>query len=179
MNLKKLFSGPGLAIVFGLAVGTLIVMLPALTGTNSDDGGRSTEEKVALAQCLTENGTVFYGAFWCPHCANQKAAFGTEAMEEIDYVECSNPDRSMTAACQSAGIQSYPTWEFADGSRQTGEVPLIELAQAAGCAYGEYTPDAGPETPAEEDTSEASDMKSQETPEEATDAEAEGASDEE
>ena len=30
----------------------------------------------AFAQCLKTQGVLFYGAFWCPHCQNQKALFG-------------------------------------------------------------------------------------------------------
>src|ERR1700685_2890359 len=26
----------------------------------------------ALAKCIAETSTTFYGAFWCPHCAEQK-----------------------------------------------------------------------------------------------------------
>ena len=26
-----------------------------------------------FARCLKEKQAVFYGAFWCPHCQNQKA----------------------------------------------------------------------------------------------------------
>ena len=29
-----------------------------------------------LAQCLTDKGAKFYGAFWCSHCQEQKAEFG-------------------------------------------------------------------------------------------------------
>jgi len=29
-----------------------------------------------FAQCLKEKGSIFYGAFWCPHCQNQKTMFG-------------------------------------------------------------------------------------------------------
>ncbi|HEY4504811.1 MAG TPA: hypothetical protein VJI73_03495, partial [Candidatus Paceibacterota bacterium] len=30
----------------------------------------------AFANCLKDRGAIFYGAFWCPHCANQKKLFG-------------------------------------------------------------------------------------------------------
>ena len=30
-----------------------------------------------FAQCLTENDAKMYGAFWCPHCKEQKAMFGS------------------------------------------------------------------------------------------------------
>lgn len=86
-----------------------------------------------FAQCLTEAGATMYGAFWCPHCQTQKDAFG-KSFEYVDYVECSLPDRSgQTQECIDAGIESYPTWEFADGSRELGEVPLEVLGEITGC----------------------------------------------
>ena len=76
-----------------------------------------------------------YGAFWCSHCKNQKALFG-KSWKYVDYVECSTPNgQSQTVDCINAGIQSYPTWEFADGSRKTGEVPLQDLAETSGCVF--------------------------------------------
>ena len=41
-----------------------------------------------FAQCLKEEGAVFYGAFWCPHCQRTKAMFGSAAAS-LPYVECS------------------------------------------------------------------------------------------
>lgn len=88
----------------------------------------------AVAQCITDSGATFYGAFWCPHCTAQKEAFGS-AIKDINYVECSTPDgKSQTAICEQAEIQSYPTWEFADGSRLTGQQPIERLAAKSGCS---------------------------------------------
>ena len=86
-----------------------------------------------LAQCLTENGATFYGAFWCPHCADQKELFGS-SVQYVNYVECSLPDKSgQTQFCKDAKIESYPTWEFSDGSRLTGLQRLNVLAEKADC----------------------------------------------
>ena len=86
-----------------------------------------------FAQCLTDKSAVFYGAFWCPHCQAQKRMFGNSA-KLLPYVECSTPDgQGQLQACVDKEIQSYPTWEFADKSRQTGEVPLAQLAEKTGC----------------------------------------------
>ncbi|GEM_PF-5252052 len=35
--------------------------------------------------------------------------------------------------CKQKKIEGYPTWEFADGSRETGEVSLATLAEKIGC----------------------------------------------
>ena len=86
-----------------------------------------------LANCLTANGVKMYGAFWCPHCASQKEMFGS-AYRKIDYVECSLPDRSgQTQICKDENIESYPTWEFKDKSKLTGEQTLEALAKKSGC----------------------------------------------
>ena len=85
-----------------------------------------------FAQCLTEKGVVFYGAFWCSHCQAQKRAFGS-AQKSLPYVECSNPDHSMNDTCKAVGIEKYPTWIFSDGSRLTGEIPLETLALKTAC----------------------------------------------
>ncbi len=86
-----------------------------------------------FAQCLKDKQATFYGAFWCPHCKNEKALFG-RSQRLLPYVECSTPDgKSQYQVCQDKKIMSYPTWEFADGSRETGEVPLTKLAEKTGC----------------------------------------------
>lgn len=89
-----------------------------------------------LATCLTEKGVKMYGAYWCAHCLTQKKAFGT-SFSKINYIECAIPGgKGQTEICNQAGIESYPTWEFADGERLTGEVNLEQLAAKAECAIG-------------------------------------------
>lgn len=109
-----------------LVVGGLVAL-----AKSKQPGG---SEYAGFAQCLTEKGATFYGASWCPHCAEQKRLFGG-AVKHVNYVECAVPgNRSQqTQACQDANIQSYPTWDFADGSRQTGVIPLSDLAAKTGC----------------------------------------------
>lgn len=87
----------------------------------------------AFATCITESGAKFYGAFWCPHCTAQKELFGS-SVDLLPYVECSTPDKTgQLQVCIDAKVQGYPTWEFADGSRLSGEVSLKGLAQKTGC----------------------------------------------
>lgn len=87
----------------------------------------------AFATCLKDSGAKFYGAFWCPHCAKQKALFGTAA-KLLPYIECSNPDgNTQTQACIDAKIQGYPTWEFPNGTRLSGEQTFDELAKQSSC----------------------------------------------
>lgn len=98
---------------------------PAIT-TNSG------EAEIALAQHLSEIGAKNYGAYWCPHCYEQKQLFGEAAFSQIDYVECA-PDgkKARPQQCVDAGIQSYPTWEI-NGKFYRGTQTLQQLANASG-----------------------------------------------
>jgi hypothetical protein len=103
----------------------------ARAGTNDATKGESTDYKVKLAKFLTQKGMVLYGAYWCPHCRNQKEMFG-DAFQFIDYVECDaggpngNPEE-----CKAKGIDSYPTWIY-QGQKYPGEYSLSELAKVVG-----------------------------------------------
>ena len=86
-----------------------------------------------LAKCMTEKGTIFYGAFWCHNCTDQKNLFGS-AIQHINYIECSTPDgKGQLEVCQLAGIEGYPTWKFADGTLRSGVITLPVLADRTGC----------------------------------------------
>lgn len=92
-----------------------------------------------FAQCLGEKDVIFYGAFWCPHCQNQKKIFGNSA-KLLPYVECSTPNgQGQTEQCKDAGIVSYPTWQFADGTRESKELSLTELSLKSSCPLPEAT----------------------------------------
>lgn len=94
---------------------------------------QTSAEVEDIAQCLTDKGATFYGAYWCPHCADQKEAFG-DAMQYINYVECDpGGENADPEACTDAGIVSYPTWVFADGSQLVGTRSPEELAEKASC----------------------------------------------
>lgn len=86
-----------------------------------------------LAQCLTEKNVKMYGAYWCSHCQAQKEAFGS-SWQYVKYIECSLPGgKGQTQECLEAGIKSYPTWEFSDGERLSGEISLEVLGEKSGC----------------------------------------------
>ena len=119
------------AIVIGVLflgmVATVIVRSTGVSKTNAP-GKYDT-----FATCLKDKGAVFYGAFWCPHCQATKKLFGSSA-KLLNYQECSTPDgNGQTQVCIDKGVKSYPTWEFADGSRLTGEIPLAQLAEKTSC----------------------------------------------
>lgn len=103
---------------------TLLLVLAACAGPGQHD---------EVAKCISASGAKFYGAFWCPHCNTQKELFGP-SMQHITYIECSTPDKKgQTEVCVQANIQSYPTWEFADGSRESGVLEIEYLAEKTGC----------------------------------------------
>ncbi|OGZ09470.1 MAG: hypothetical protein A3D65_02410 [Candidatus Lloydbacteria bacterium RIFCSPHIGHO2_02_FULL_50_13] len=118
-----------------LAVG---VVLYAISGgspvTKSTVTVAPDSSPVAVfAQCLKDRGVIFYGAFWCPHCVNQKKLFG-DAVALLPYVECSTPDgNGQLEICKTKKVDGYPTWEFADGSRLSGERTFAELGEKSGC----------------------------------------------
>jgi glutaredoxin len=89
----------------------------------------------ALAKCIAQSSTTFYGASWCPHCAEQKTKFGTGA-QYLPYVECAIPGKQeqQTQACIDHNIVQYPTWIFSDGSRSVGVLAPEKLAEKTSCA---------------------------------------------
>lgn len=111
-----------------------IIMVGLLIIMHIVNSAAETSTKYNLfAQCISKSGTTFYGSFSCPHCQAQKRAFGA-AKDFLPYVECSNPDGSTeTPDCISKGIQSYPTWEFADGTRLVGEQDMKTLSEKTNC----------------------------------------------
>ena len=99
-----------------------------------------------FGRCLTRQGAIFYGASWCPHCRAQRLTLG-DAMSHVHYVECSVDEKS-APACKAAGVNSYPTWVFADGSRAPGEQSPARLAAKTGCALPAGSTSAGTPTDA-------------------------------
>jgi uncharacterized membrane protein/glutaredoxin len=102
----------------------------------------SGEAEIALAKHLKETGAKMYGAYWCPHCQDQKAAFGKEAAVEMPYIECAEDGQnSQTAVCKALAPKvkeqtgkdfGFPTWEV-NGKYYVGGQRLEELA-----AYSNY-----------------------------------------
>lgn len=111
----------------------VLIVLIALGVGASFFAGKRPGKYDSFAQCLTDKGVIFYGAFWCPHCQATKRMFGS-SQRLLPYVECSTPNgQGQLQVCKDAGVQNYPTWVFPDGARLTGERTLEELANASGC----------------------------------------------
>ncbi|HEV7702438.1 MAG TPA: hypothetical protein VGO63_03310 [Candidatus Paceibacterota bacterium] len=133
-NNAKIFLG----VIGILILGTIATVILRGGATAPAGPGKYDE----FATCLKDKGAVFYGAFWCPHCQAEKKLFGS-SVKLLPYVECSTADASgQTQICIDKGVKSYPTWEFADMSRLTGEIPLQQLADKTSCVLpgGEAAP---------------------------------------
>lgn len=121
MNNKKLLIWAGIVVV--VAAGAYFWFQYQNTPGQYD----------AFAECINISGAKFYGTFWCSHCQNQKKAFGKSA-KLLPYIECSTPDgNGQLPVCADADIKAYPTWVFADGSEETGELSFQKLAEKTSC----------------------------------------------
>lgn len=85
----------------------------------------------ALAKCLSDQGALMYGTYWCPVCQSQKEMFG-DAAQFLPYVECTERPQE----CVDAGVRGFPTWIFRDGTELIGLQEAEDLARASGCALG-------------------------------------------
>jgi hypothetical protein len=119
----------GLVATAGSAAGS------ASRGASSPHVGEplkpSNAEQKALSEHLRRRGAVFYGAWWCPACFQQKNLFGKEAGNRLPYVECDKTDAGR-AICQAANIRAYPTWDLPGKPRLEGVQSLDELKSWSG-----------------------------------------------
>jgi len=113
------------AVVASLAAGC--------QGQSAPPGEATLSFEAQLAQHLQAEGDVMYGAYWCPHCADQKDMFD-QASDQIPYVECDpKGEKAQPQLCQQKGIQGYPTWEI-NGELYPGVRSLNEIAELSGFA---------------------------------------------
>lgn len=119
--------------IFFIVLGVLILGIGGLAMLRSNQEPEGPGKYDEFATCLKDKGAVFYGAFWCPHCQDQKKLFGKSA-KLLSYVECSTADgNGQNQICIDKGVKSYPTWEFADGAFLNGKIALEELAEKTSC----------------------------------------------
>jgi hypothetical protein len=128
---KKGFTRETKITIISVAIAIIIVAVIIFFGVKSTKP--KTDPKVdAFAQCLKDKGAIFYGAFWCSHCKNEKERFGNS--ENLPYVECSTPDgKSQLSICADKKIEGYPTWVFADDTRLSGDLTFEQLSEKTGC----------------------------------------------
>lgn len=129
-----------------IVIGSMVALLAGVVVWMSLSAPKPTSEaaQAKFGACLKDAGVKFYGASWCPHCQRMKKLLGEAAFTPI-YKECALPTKDgnfdQTQICKDAKIEGYPTFEFKDGSRITGEKTLKELADKAGCEVpAEYGP---------------------------------------
>ncbi|MCA9374555.1 hypothetical protein KC725_05345 [Candidatus Peregrinibacteria bacterium] len=121
-----------------IAVSAFCLLAFAGCSSGAPSGGETPEKAVAIAKCLEDKGVEMYGAFWCPHCKDQKKAFGSQAEEFIPYNECdARGENEVSETCIELEIEGYPTWIFTDGSREERVLPLTELQEISGCSDAE------------------------------------------
>jgi uncharacterized membrane protein len=97
----------------------------------------------ALAIHLEQTGARYYGAFWCPTCAEQRRLFGRSA-DRLPYVECSPDGRNgpRAMACINADIDGYPTWVIG-GQRIQALLKPEELARYSGFDWQGWSAGSG------------------------------------
>lgn len=102
----------------------------------------SGEAEMELAKHLKQIDAKMFGAFWCPHCADQKKLFGIQALSEMPYVECAPEGPSpQLELCQTELTKAseklrpiigrdagFPTWKIGD-QYYSGQQSLQDLAQ--------------------------------------------------
>lgn len=112
------------------------VIIAALGATYFVGYYRHSHQYDEFARCLKQHDVKMYGAYWCPHCAEQKAMFDA-SFKYVNYIECGIPGTTsrIQQVCTDAGIKHFPTWQFPPmGERVEGAVPLPDLSLRTGCA---------------------------------------------
>jgi len=99
--------------------------------TQTEAEGEPAPDLVQFARDLDDAGVIFYGAAWCPICTQQKELF-EDGGDDLPFVEVTGPDRTSNSIGDANNVQSYPTWDFPDGTRRTGVLSLQELSNLSG-----------------------------------------------
>ena len=111
------------------------VILAALGATYYVGYFRRMHQYDEFARCLSKHDVKMYGAYWCPHCSEQKAMFNA-SFKYVPYIECGLPETTsqLQQVCTDAGIKHFPTWQFPPmGERVEGAIPLEDLSLRTGC----------------------------------------------
>jgi glutaredoxin len=108
--------------------GAIALTAALMAGCAQSPQANNSSYEAQLANHLDETGATMYGAYWCPHCSDQKEMFGS-AIDQVPYVECAaDGENAQPQLCQEKGIQGYPTWEI-DGEFYPGTRSLEQLAE--------------------------------------------------
>lgn len=113
-------------------VSTAVTTATAFQTTTTAEG-EAAPDLVQFAKDLSAAGAKYYGAAWCTFCTEQKQLF-EDGSEFLPFIEVTNPDRSLNSTGVGENIETFPTWEFADGTRVTGVQTLQTLSELSGVA---------------------------------------------
>lgn len=114
-------------------VAAIVLFVAVATGSSWWRQHRQGNKYDAFAKCLTQKNVRMYGLETCTHCLEQKELFGA-SFQYVNYTECLIPGaRQLQPECQAAGVKRFPTWQFSDGSRNEGTMPLQAIADKTGC----------------------------------------------
>ena len=97
---------------------------------------RSQHKYDGFARCLGDRGVKMYGAWWCPHCVEQKEKFGA-SFDYAPYVECGVKGdlKGQNPVCKEDGIKHFPTWQFPPTGERVEKVLSLEvLSDRTGCS---------------------------------------------
>ena len=120
---------PGLLRKIGIA----LLIVAGFAGAHYLGQRKRTFRLNAFAQCLSAKQAKMYGAYWCPHCAEQKDMLGA-SFQYVPYVECGvRGSREESEACIQVGVKHFPTWQFANGELREGTLSLQTLSEKTGC----------------------------------------------
>jgi len=88
----------------------------------------------SFAKCIAGKQAKMYGLYWCPHCADQKAMFGS-AFKYVPYVECAiKGSKELAPECKVAGVKLFPSWQFGMDPPKEGVLSLDALSEKTGCS---------------------------------------------
>ena len=137
-NLPGFAWGPWLAKSVSGAVVAVLALHLYYAGYWGKAPGPEDPWVRGLAEHLAKTDAKFYGAYWCPHCIEQKESFGP-SVKRIPYIECSpgGPRAPQATECKEKDIKGYPTW-IINGARYSGNLTLDALAQ-----YSNYKTQGG------------------------------------
>mgnify|MGYP001198643788 CR=1 FL=1 len=86
-----------------------------------------------FAKCMASKQVKMYGAYWCPHCADQKEILGKSY--RFVYVECGiQGSHEESDECKKLGVKLFPTWRFPDSSMTPLVFSAQELSDKTGCS---------------------------------------------
>ena len=117
-------------------IGIIVLVVAGLVFARNQSTGGGAERVTkydSFAQCLSDAGAKFYGAYWCPHCKEQKELFDNSV--KLPYIECSTPNgKAQLQVCIDESIKGYPTWKFSNGDVIDKVMTLEELGEKTSCA---------------------------------------------